>query len=179
MILVFLRSDFVVVLIVVSIIFLLIAFVKNKLDRKKLFKFEKSILEKPYLEIDLETIIVEGFHYSENIDVDVYDNKIDSTSYTNYSNPYSLGNKFHKKKEVTRFYSIVKFTFDYKGSSYTSKNKIPIDEVSLRMQLLTQKRGKIYVLDAIEDEVKAKEGMTKFYLDLRFLNHDIIRWIGI
>ncbi|WP_075342401.1 hypothetical protein [Tenacibaculum agarivorans] len=162
----------------VLLILFLVKKVSAQIKQRKLYKLESLIREEECQEIDLEDIIVEGFHYSEHVAVDVYDNKIDDKKYTDYSNPYQLSNKFHKDKEITKFYSTLKLDFNFEEKSYKLSGKIPLDEVTLRMSFLQQKRGKIFIE---KEQIQKSATKTKkiFYLDLEFLDHESVRFLNL
>lgn len=116
----------------------------------------------------IENVNTEGFYSQEVIPVDIYDEKIDSKKYTDYSGS-SLSNRYHKDKMVTNFTSNVIFEFKYNSKDYKFKIKFPVDKVNISMKLYTEKFTKIYVVDEHNND-EHNSSYQSFYIDLRFLD---------
>ncbi|WP_282057143.1 hypothetical protein, partial [Maribacter luteus] len=68
--------------------------------------------ELKFIEIDSDTIIVDGTSYTQNVPVDVYDTELDPNSPNFYkgtglSSDLKFRDTFHKQKDFTRFKSTI------------------------------------------------------------------------
>ncbi len=120
-------------------------------------------------EIQLDSIKIDGFHWQENIPVDVYDNELDpnSSSFYGGANYFSVKNKFHKNKVTTKFKTKIYITLNYRDSDFEFNLNLPIEHTNVRMKFYMKKKMIIYV-DKIEDDYSTEN--FRFLFDFRFLN---------
>ncbi|MBU2976059.1 hypothetical protein [Zobellia sp. B3R18] len=139
---------------------------------KKQTRQTKALLEKlKRIEVNTDTIIVDGINYNESVPLDVYGTELnpdDSTFYRGTGlNNYSMRKRFHKQETITRFKSTFYIPIIYQNQEYKFSTNLPIDQITLRMKFYMQKEIPVYVQ---EFNGSGKTTGVKFFLDFRFLN---------
>ena len=93
-----------------------------------------------FIIINLDDVIVEDFSHSESVPVDVYDKELNPNDDSIYYNPHqSFRDKLHKYKNVTKHTSLLIIPFEYEGSKYKFKIKLPVNAITIRMGFYRQK----------------------------------------
>ena len=158
---------------VLGAIIAFLSFFKNrekvKNDFKKRIDLEKYLNGLEKFEIDLDTIKIDDFEFSENVEVDVYGNELTPTKVGLFSgnSRYSQKNKFHKRIDVTRFSSRIYVTFNYLDNEYQFVKNIPIEHTKIRMKFYLQKKTNIYI-GKTENE---NSNSICFLFDFRFIKN--------
>ncbi|MDO6811300.1 hypothetical protein Q4603_21980 [Zobellia galactanivorans] len=149
-----------------------------RLGQKKQEREIKAYLQTlEYVDIDADTITVDGTSYVESVPVDVYDTELDPNSPNFYrgtggTSDFKFRDTFHKQKDFTRFKSIIYLTIPYRDREYEFSTTLPIDQTTLRMRLYLQKKLRAYIQWCYDDDDSPNE--IQFLLDFRFMNEDEI-----
>ncbi|SIT01336.1 hypothetical protein SAMN05421766_10714 [Zobellia uliginosa] len=136
-------------------------------------KIETYLQTLKYVDIDTDTIVVDGTSYTQSVPVDVYDTELDPNSPNFYrgtggTSDFKFRNTFHKQKDFTRFKSTVYVPIIYQDQEYKFSMNFPIDQTTLRMKLYMQKKLRAYIQEF--NDMDDTRSDFQFLLDFRFLN---------
>lgn len=149
-------------------------YLSKKREKERIKEIKLFIKNKKSITINLEAILVDGFHHDEMVAVDIYDNHLNSRDMDIYysRNYFDFKNKHHKDKRVTVFSSKFKIPFKYNGKTYEFKITLPIDEISVRMKMSQKKTTEIYIKKGI-DSKEEKQTLKKELIDSEKLKKDV------
>ena len=159
---------YVIIFIIIIIIIKWISSSELKKQKRKI----KAILEKlECIEVDADTVIVDGTSYNQNVPVDVYGTELnpnDSTFITGATaSPSSIRRRYHKQENITKFKSTLYIPIIYQNQEYKFDTNLPINQTTLRMKMYMQKNIPVYVK---EFNSSGKTTGVEFIVDFRFLN---------
>ncbi len=138
-------------------------------------KIKKALVGLETFQLDLDTIKIDGFNWNENVPVDIYNKELDPNDpflYRTFEHDaFRFKGKFHKNKEVLKFYSRLYIPINYKGEEKTYEFNLPIEHTKIRMQFYIQKQTTVYF-----DEF---EGRRIFLLDFNFMENEETSFIHL
>ena len=138
-------------------------------------KIKKALEGLETFQLDLDTIKIDGFNWNENVPVDIYNKELDPNDpflYRTFEHDaFRFKGKFHKNKEVIKFYSRLYIPINYKGEEKTYEFNLPIEHTKIRMKFYLQKKATVYV--------KALKGENNYLLDLNFMEDEETSFIHL
>jgi len=158
--------EFAIIIIILIIVFVISLYTKYE-NRKKLKGLNEYLKTLEKFEIDLDTIKVDGFHWQENIPVDVYDNELKPYNDNFYGRRHNLKGKFHKQKNLTKFKTKLYITVNHLNSEYHYTTSLPTEHTNIRMKFYTQKKTNVYIG---KTENEDSNGIC-FLFDFRFIKN--------
>lgn len=165
-------------LIISAIIFLIVYLIglSTKTNNKKsLKKFKAYLKTLDSFELDLDTIKVDGFNWSETVPVNIYDTELNPNSDTFYqrSDYGSYSDKYHKDKRTTKFSTKIIIPLSYNNTSLKYQDTLPIENTIIKMKFYMHKKCTVYIENI--DETKEK---YNFIIDFNILDIEGISYIN-
>lgn len=150
------------IILVVTVIILIIVKITGAYQVKSNRKHRTNLLSKlKSFPIVLDTIKIDGLHWTENRAVDVYDNELYPNQSSSYIEPAT--NDYHKQKDIIKFKSNLIIPITYMGQTYNFKTTLPLEHTIVRMKFYVKKTMPIYIVNATPDSVQ-------FLIDLTFMD---------
>ncbi|AUC76418.1 hypothetical protein [Olleya sp. Bg11-27] len=150
------------IILVVTTIILIILKITDAYQVKSSNKQRLKLISKlKSVPIVLDTIKIDGLHWTENRPVDVYDNQLDPNQSSFYNDTGISG--YHKQKDIAKFESKLIIPITYMGQTYNFKTTLPLEHTIVRMKFYVKKTMPIYIVNTPPHSVQ-------FLIDLTFMD---------